>query len=149
MLRGTARPRDTSVRLADVSLLEPGTIAIRNRIWTVFEDWRREQFSEHFNGVLLGCPEVLVQTFVAFGFYCFESGTPLHYLRQFLAHAQREFLGVRALMANSRAVAGGNGVCRDRMEVGPLGRCFGFLLLRSHSSGRSSWCSPTTCVNTG
>lgn len=53
----TARPRDTSVRLADVSLLEPGTIAIRNRIWTVFENWRREQFSEQFNSVLLGCPE--------------------------------------------------------------------------------------------
>ncbi len=93
------RPRDCSVRLADVSLLEPGTIAIRSRIWAVFESWRHEHFNVAFNEVLLGCSELLVQSFVAFGFHCFETGMPLHYYRQFLAHVQREFLGIRALMA--------------------------------------------------
>ena len=98
---GPRRPvsRDVEVSLADVNLLEPGTIAIRARIWSNFVQWVLSHFGKHFWRAALTLPPLFSQLLVAFGYHCFESSVSLHYYRQLLAHVQREILGIRVFMS--------------------------------------------------
>lgn len=91
--------RDPELSLADVNLLEPGTIAIRSRMWHDFSVWADTRFGRDSLDGICAIPSLLVQVLIAFGFHCFEANVSLHYFRQLLAHVQREVIGVRAYMA--------------------------------------------------
>ena len=98
---GPRRPvnREVNFSLADINLLEPGTIAIRSRIWSDFELWCKKSFGNDFVRTACAVPAFLVQLLIAFGYHCFDTNVSLHYYRQLLAHVQREVLGVRPFMA--------------------------------------------------
>ena len=92
------RDRSRLPNLSEVILLEPATISLRAKIWQQFAGWASEEFGEDFLEPSLTTPVVLVQLFVAFGYKCFDEGVSLHLFRQLLAHAQREFVGLRPFM---------------------------------------------------
>ena len=91
--------RDPEMSLADVNLLEPGTVAIRSRMWHDFSVWADARFGDGSLDRVCAVPSLLVQVLIAFGYHCFEANVSLHYYRQLLAHIQRELIGVRAFMA--------------------------------------------------
>ena len=91
--------RTSGINLAEVSLLEPATIALRGRIWKVFSDWVEDSFCAEFLDSAMKVPLLFVQLLIAFGYHCFDSNMPLHYYRQMLAHVQREMIGLRPFMA--------------------------------------------------
>ena len=87
-----------SVHLGDVELLEPATIAIRARVMQRFLDWFESECPEADFQVWLRVPSLAVSLLVAFGYHAFESGCPLFYYRQLLAHMQREHPQLRLVM---------------------------------------------------
>jgi len=80
------------VRLADVALLEPATVALRQRVWESFCRW----FGRSFPGAVVSewialAPPAFIIAVVAYGNASFEAGTPLLYFRQLIAHIQSEY----------------------------------------------------------
>ena len=98
---GPRRPpvRNPDISLADFEVLEPGTVAIRSQIWSRLCEWCRTEFGPGFLDRVLLVPVLLVQILIAFGYHCYETGSPLHYYRQLLAHVQRQFIGLRPFMS--------------------------------------------------
>ena len=80
------------VRLADVALLEPATVALRQRVWESFCRW----FGRSFPGAVVSewialAPPAFIIAVVAYGNASFEACTPLLYFRQLIAHIQSEY----------------------------------------------------------
>lgn len=90
--------RNPGIFLGDISILEPATVALRSRIWSVFSDWCDTTFDDGFLDGAMKVPLLFVQLLSGFGFHCFDSNMPLHYFRQLLAHSQREMIGLRPFM---------------------------------------------------
>ncbi len=85
--------------LAEVEVLEPATIYLREKIWGRFEQW----FTVNFPGVdfldwMRYSPSLFVMVLRAYGHAVFESNSPLYYYRQLLAHAQKRFPSLRIYM---------------------------------------------------
>ena len=86
------------VHLGDVELLEPATIAIRARVMQRFLDWFEMECPNADFLCWLRVPSLAVSLLVAFGYFAFETGCPLFYYRQLLAHVQREHPQLRLYM---------------------------------------------------
>ncbi|CAE7232958.1 unnamed protein product, partial [Symbiodinium sp. CCMP2592] len=78
------------LELAAVSLVEPATAALRARYWDLFSAWIDEAAGDGASANVLRLPLLLVSLLVQFAQYLYDAGTPLHYYRQLVAHAQRE-----------------------------------------------------------
>lgn len=81
-------------RTADLEafeLLEPQTVAMRQRFWLDFTQWIEQQLGSGSLHWCLAAPIILVKTLEAYGYEQFKAGFPLHYYRQLAAHVQREF----------------------------------------------------------
>ena len=79
------RPRRTDRSpgsLAAVTLLEPGTVELRNRCMRQFKDWVVQHLGRSVFERLPGSPHFFGQVLIAYGYNCFDSGVPLHYYRQ-------------------------------------------------------------------
>eukprot|EP00438_Fugacium_kawagutii_P012357 Skav200003 [mRNA] locus=scaffold4475:38161:42612:+ [translate_table: standard] len=88
--------------LADVELVEPATVQLRERIWVQFSKW----FSETFEGAaaedwLAVSPQLFVSVLVAFGNNSFSQGMPLHYFRQLVAFVQRKFPATKTFISTA------------------------------------------------
>lgn len=81
--------------LATVSLLESGTVELRARCMQQFKDWVLRHLGEAVFEKLPTTPHFFGQVLIAYGYHCFDSGVPLHYYRQLVAHIQKTFVGVR------------------------------------------------------
>lgn len=64
-----------------------------------YSRWSEEQFGAGFLDTVVTTPVVFIQLLIAFGYHCYETGSPLHYFRQLLAHVQRQFIGIRPYMS--------------------------------------------------
>ena len=84
--------------LHDVHLIEPGTIALRARIWTVFQGWARDELGDGVLEWIVELPEVFVELLVAYGHAGYQAGLPLSDYRQLLAHVQRQMPRCRPWM---------------------------------------------------
>ena len=94
--RSRLRPE---VDLAGIELLEPATIAIRERVTESFLSWFSSEYPDADFATWAGAvPSLAVLALVAFGHYSYDMGTPLLYYRQLLAHMQRSFLQLRPFM---------------------------------------------------
>ena len=91
--------RNPDISLVDFEVLEPGTVAIRSQIWSRLCSWCKTEFGHGFLDHVLLVPVVFVQILIAFGYHCYETGSPLYYFRQLLAHVQKQFIGMRPVMA--------------------------------------------------
>eukprot|EP00435_Cladocopium_sp_Y103_P030866 s2573_g7.t1 len=98
---GPRRPRlpRRGQSLADVELLEPATIEIRSRILKDLLDWFEAEYPGADFQQWLQVPLLVVHVLVAFGYFAFSVGCPLHYYRQLLAHMQREFPQLKVFMS--------------------------------------------------
>ena len=90
-----SRPRT----LDDVQMLEPQTVAMRKRFWSSFVAWLETGLGERALEECLAAPILLVTALESYGHAEYAAGTPLHYYRQLLAHAQREFPLTRPYMS--------------------------------------------------
>ena len=81
--------------LATVSLLESGTVELRARCMQQFTDWVVRHLGGAVFEKLPTTPHFFGQVLIAYGYHCFDSGVPLHYYRQLVAHIQKTFVGVR------------------------------------------------------
>lgn len=90
--------------LDDVELLEPRTVAMRQKFWGAFSSWLKEHLGPTGLDDCLLSPMLLVKSLEIYGSYEFSAGTPLHYFRQLLAHVQKEFPLVKPFMAPAWAV---------------------------------------------
>eukprot|EP00438_Fugacium_kawagutii_P035211 Skav218672 [mRNA] locus=scaffold44:102316:106746:- [translate_table: standard] len=96
--RGAFRHRSAG-QLLEVTLLEPATVLMRSKLWRQFLNWFALQFPEaSADDWMHASPYLFVQALVAYGYDAFESGMPLHYYRQLLAHVQREHSYIRPHM---------------------------------------------------
>ena len=78
-------------RLEDYELLEPQTIAMRQRFWKSFEAWLFEELGDDCLDHLLTVPMLMVKALETYASVEYAAGTPLHYYRQLLCHVQREY----------------------------------------------------------
>ncbi len=102
---GPRRPRAVRTgTLDDFQLLEPQTVQMRKKLWDEFTKWVEKEFGTAGYGRLLGAPIALVKTLEAYGHVMFSAGVPLHYYRQLLAHAQREYVLTRPYMSQAWAL---------------------------------------------
>ncbi|CAE7217549.1 unnamed protein product [Symbiodinium sp. CCMP2592] len=76
--------------LAGVSLVEPATAALRNKYWEAFGLWVDSAAGEGAFELVVLAPQLMIKLLVAFAQHLYDAGTPLHYYRQLVAHAQRE-----------------------------------------------------------
>jgi len=60
-----------------------------------FKDWVLRHLGEAVFEKLPTTPHFFGQVLIAYGYHCFDSGVPLHYYRQLVAHIQKTFVGVR------------------------------------------------------
>ena len=84
--------------LDDVDLLEPQTVAMRQRFWSSFTGWIEQEVGSETLANVLSSPLLLVKSLEAYGKVEFAAGTPLFYYRQLIAHVQREFPLARPFM---------------------------------------------------
>ena len=84
-----------TVNLEDVELLEPQTVAMRQKFWLDFTRWIEQQLGPGSLHWCLAAPILLVKILESYGYEQFKAGFPLHYYRQLAAHVQREFPLVR------------------------------------------------------
>ena len=84
-----------TVDLEEFELLEPQTVAMRQRFWLDFTEWIEKHLGPGSLHWCLAAPILLVKILEAYGYEQFRAGFPLHYYRQLAAHVQREFPLVR------------------------------------------------------
>ena len=92
-------PRQDS--LLDVQMLEPQTIRLRAQIWTHFSSWADRELGENAVTSLQRSPAIFVKCLEAYGLAQYQSGGPLHYYRQLLAHVQRENVSLKPFMSSA------------------------------------------------
>ncbi len=78
--------------LLDVQVLEPQTVQLRSKIWKHFSDWLDNRVGQGSLSNLLEVPLLFVKCLEGFGLEQYQTGAPLHYFRQLLAHVQKEFV---------------------------------------------------------
>lgn len=99
---GPRRPRAARTgTLDDFQLIEPQTAHMRSRLWSDFTRWVNSEFGPQGLTRLLEVPVALVKTLEAYGHVLFSAGVPLHYYRQLLAHAQREYVLTKPYMGQA------------------------------------------------
>ena len=81
--------------LEDFDLLEPQTVAMRQKFWLDFTQWIEHQLGAGALHWCLSAPILLVKILESYGYEQFRAGFPLHYYRQLAAHIQKEFPLVR------------------------------------------------------
>ncbi|CAE8722794.1 unnamed protein product, partial [Polarella glacialis] len=84
------------IELAEVSLFQPGTDALRSQVWAIFTTWLESALEPEQANLLLQVPEVAALLLTAFGPYFFKQGGALYYYRQLLAQAQHKVWGIRS-----------------------------------------------------
>ena len=86
--------------LGSIEVLEPVTVALRDRLWSEFSTWFVAEFGR---GVMLNwigrAPAVFVSALIAYGHMCYSEGFSLHYYRQLLAHVQRVYANLKVHMS--------------------------------------------------
>jgi hypothetical protein len=92
-----ARPREPR-DLSLVELVEPNTAALRDRYWGLFTTWLDDELGAGSAESVLTVPGLLARMLTAFAQHLYDSGTPLSYYRQLIAHAQRVVPTARPLM---------------------------------------------------
>lgn len=127
--------RNFDISLAEFEVLEPGTVAIRTQIWRRLSDWCDLQFGRGFLDKVVVVPVVFVQLLIAFGYHCYETGSPLHYYRQLLAHVQKQFIGLRPYMSPAWEVCTRWHIIEPTQHRPPLPEA----LLRAMSTVGLSW----------
>ena len=68
---------------------------------------------------LLEVPVALVKTLEAYGHVLFSAGVPLHYYRQLLAHAQREYVLTKPYMGQAWNLVLGDSGADSASDSGP------------------------------
>ena len=87
------------IHLASVEILEPNILALRDRLWKDFKNWFEAEFGRGQIDTWVGrAPSTFVAALIAYGNFCFAEGFSLHYYKQLLAHIQRQFYNVKAVM---------------------------------------------------
>lgn len=97
--RGGFRIREKS--LDEFQLLEPQTIELRSKLWMRFRQWVEEQFGCGSLEGFLAVPIFVAQVVRAYGYAQYNSGAPLHYYRQLLAHLQKELPLTKPFLSSS------------------------------------------------
>ena len=103
--RRAAPPRPQG-GLEDVQLLEPVTVALRNKLWKVFVDW----FAANVGGEgssewAFRSPQAFRAVMVAYGHALYDAGSSLYYYRQLLAHVQKLHVQVKPFLSEAWEVA--------------------------------------------
>ena len=95
-------PRAPPVRrpatLGSVALVEPRTAAVREKHWAAFLSYLSSELGADGVRSVLAVPSLLVGLLCSYAQVMYDSGTPLHYYRQLLAHAQKVCPGSRPVM---------------------------------------------------
>ena len=89
------RRQERTADLEQFELLEPQTVAMRQKFWLDFTHWIEHHLGPGSLHWCLAAPILLVKVLEAYGYEQFKAGFPLHYYRQLAAHVQREFPLVR------------------------------------------------------
>ena len=84
----TRRERDID-QLESVTLVNEGTVKLGGQVWTAFQRWLSEQFSEGAARSLQLQPELFGVLVTEFGKFLFSSGQSIYLLRQLITHIQR------------------------------------------------------------
>ena len=92
-----SQPR-TPACLSEVQLVEPRTAALRDRHWSAFLQHLREHLGSEGAASVLRVPALLVSMLCQYSQVLYDAGTPLHYYRQILAHAQQVCPQARPIM---------------------------------------------------
>ena len=99
---GNPGPRAPPVRrpatLGSVALVEPRTVAVREKHWAAFLSYLSSELGADGVRSVLAVPSLLVGLLCSYAQVMYDSGTPLHYYRQLLAHAQKVCPGSRPVM---------------------------------------------------
>ena len=86
--------------LGSIEVLEPATVALRDRLWTDFCCWFEAEFGRDVLLDWIGrAPAVFVSSLIAYGNMCYSEGFSLHYFRQLLAHVQRVYVNLKVHMS--------------------------------------------------
>ena len=91
------QPR-TPACLSEVELVEPKTAAVRDKHWGAFLHHLRIGLGEEGLASVMEVPSLLVSMLCSYAQVMYDAGTPLHYYRQLLAHAQRVCPTAKPLM---------------------------------------------------
>ena len=91
------QPR-TPACLSEVELVEPKTAAVRDKHWRAFLHHLRNGLGEEGLASVMEVPSLLVSMLCSYAQVMYDAGTPLHYYRQLLAHAQRVCPTAKPLM---------------------------------------------------
>ena len=95
-------PRAAPVRrpalLGSVALVEPRTAAVREQHWGAFLRYLSSELGADGVRSVLAVPALLVSLLCSYAQVMYDAGTPLHYYRQLLAHAQKICPGSRPVM---------------------------------------------------
>ena len=103
--RRAAPPRPQG-GLEDVQLLEPVTVALRNKLWKVFVDWFAANMgAEDPSEWAFRSPQAFGAVMVAYGHALYDAGSSLHYYRQLLAHVQKLHVQVKPFLSEAWEVA--------------------------------------------
>ena len=99
-----AQPR-TPACLSEVELIEPRTAAVRDKHWTAFIKHLQEGLGTERARSVLVVPSLWVSMLCSCSQVLYDAGTPLHYYRKLLAHAQRLFPAARPVMRPAWALS--------------------------------------------
>ncbi|CAE7224208.1 Ap1g1 [Symbiodinium sp. CCMP2456] len=91
------QPR-TPACLSEVELVEPKTAAVRDKHWRAFLQHLGSGLGDEGVTSVMEVPSLLVAMLCSYAQVMYDAGTPLHYYRQLLAHAQRVCPTVKPLM---------------------------------------------------
>ena len=92
-----SQPR-TPACLSEVELVEPKTAEIRDKHWKAFLRHLVEGLGVEGQESVLEVPALLVTMLCSYAQVLYDAGTPLHYYRQLLAHAQKVCPHARPVM---------------------------------------------------
>lgn len=89
-----------------MQLLEPVTVALRNKLWKVFAEWFAENIGpqDPSEWAYLS-PQAFGAVMVAYGHALYDANSSLHYYRQLLAHIQKMHINVKPFLAGAWELA--------------------------------------------
>lgn len=92
-------PRDRSLLLESVPLIEAKTAALQTRFWKWFNQWLDEHLSPEAKDALIGHPATLCQLVKEFGNHLYSTGKTLHVLRHLVVYVQKNYIATRPFMS--------------------------------------------------
>ena len=84
--------------LGRVQLIEPQTLSLRQKHWRAFMAYLESNLPEADVEAVLAVPSIFATLIASYAQVMFDAGTPLHYYRQLVAHAQRLDPGLRPFL---------------------------------------------------